>query len=101
MAAGRVWFALLIAGLTLSSGPSFAERLVATGKIESIDAVNRSFALNGGQTFGAGPKVKLSKRKIGDDVIVVYEIKGDLLLAVDVRRIPFALQTSVPIPEQK
>lgn len=101
MIGGRGLRALLVAGLMLSASPSLAEKLIATGKIEAIDAMARSFALSGGQTFAAGPKVKLSKRKIGDDVIVVYEVKDDFLFAVDVRRVPFALQTSVPVPEQK
>lgn len=101
MTGGRVLCALLVAGQMFIAGPSFAEKLVATGKIEAIDAMNRSFQLSGGQTFAAGPKVKLSKRKVGDDVIVVYEIKDDFLFAVDVRRVPFALQISAPVPEQK
>jgi len=101
MTARPAWLSLLVLVLTLVAGPALAGRLVATGKIEIIDAINRSFVLSGGQAFSAGPKVKLSKRKIGDDVVVIYEIKSDVLLAVDVRRVPFALPTHISSEEQK
>ena len=93
--------ALFVASLMVIGDPSFAEKLVVTGKIEAIDAAKRAFALSGGMMFSAGPKLKLSKRKIGDDVIVVYKVQDDYLLAVELRRLPFVLQTTATIPEQK
>jgi hypothetical protein len=83
-----------------ASSAADAGRKVATGQIEAIDSVNRTISLSSGETFRAGPKVKLSTRRIGETIIVVYEIAEEGLQAIKVRRIPQSIEAFVPPPER-
>jgi hypothetical protein len=93
--------ALAIGATVLFSSTADAGRKVATGQIEAINAANRTISLSSGETFRAGPKVKLSTRSIGESVIVVYEAADDGLRAIRVRRVPQSLEAFVPLPERK
>jgi hypothetical protein len=73
---------------------------VATGQIEAIDSVNRTISLSSGEIFRAGPKVKLSTRRVGENIIVVYEVAEGGLQAIKVRRVPKALDAFTPQPER-
>ena len=68
---------------------------ITVGVIETIDAANRLFVLRGGEAFVAGPRVKLSTRRIGDEVTVVYEVENDLRIAVEIKRRPIALHAPI------
>jgi hypothetical protein len=99
MAEIRLCSAALIAmSATFAAGPIHADPLVAKGVIASIDASKRCFTLEAGQTFIAGAKVKLSSRRIGEEVIVGYRVHPDHLLAVSVRRVPVALKAPIITP---
>lgn len=76
---------------------ALAERGVVTGEIGSIGAKDRTLSLRTGEVFRAGPKVKLSSRRIGEKVIVVYEQQAEgELRAIKVRRVPQELEAFVP-----
>ena len=68
---------------------------ITVGVIETIDAAKRLFMLRGGVAFVAGPRVKLSTRRIGDEVTVIYEVEDDLLIAVEIKRRPIALHAPI------
>jgi hypothetical protein len=96
----RYSIALAIAATVTFSSAADAGRKVATGQIEAIDSVNRTISLSSGETFRAGPKVKLSTRRIGESVFVVYDAADGALRAIKVRRVPQPLETFVPQPDR-
>ncbi|MBY0226257.1 MAG: hypothetical protein K2Q28_10670 [Hyphomicrobium sp.] len=92
--------ALAIATTVTVSSAAEAGRKMATGQISAIDSVNRTISLSSGEIFRAGPKVKLSTRRIGENIIVVYEAADGGLQAVKVRRVPQSLENFVPLSER-
>lgn len=80
------------------AGPALSEPSLTTGEIAEIDTVNRKFSLENGQVFLAGDKIKLSRRAVGEKVIVVYESRDGMKQALKVRRVPAALESFIPSP---
>jgi hypothetical protein len=96
----RYSLVLAIATTMATSSVADAGRKVATGRIEAIDSVKRTISLSSGETFRAGPKVKLSTRRVGENIIVVYEVAEGGLQAIRVRRAPQPLEAFVPPSER-
>jgi hypothetical protein len=96
----RYSLVLAIATTITTSSAADAGRKVATGQIEAIDSVKRTISLSSGETFRAGSKVKLSTRRVGENIIVVYEIADGGLQAIKVRRVPQPLEAFVPPVER-
>jgi len=90
----RSFRALTVALSTMCAGAAIAEPLSQSGVIASIDSDKRQFTLESGDIFIAGPKVKLSTRRVGEEVLIRYSVRAGHLLAVKMKRAP--VQLNVP-----
>lgn len=91
--------AWMIASLIGATAVAMSATIV--GVIESIDIRGRIIVLRGGMAFNAGPGVKLSTRRIGEEVFVAYEATRLGLVALEIRPVPIALQTLTVQTEQQ
>jgi Cu/Ag efflux protein CusF len=80
--------------------PAQADTWLATGEISAIDFSKRMVTLTDGQIFRAGDRLKLSKRTIGEKVIIFYEAANGSLTATKIRRAPGALE-SYALPSER
>src|SRR5262245_266112 len=101
MRRSKVTWGLLAAFAVTSPAGAYAETMISNGEIASIDPPRRQFSLADGRVFAASPKVKLSKRTVGEKVIIVYEVKDGAMQATKVRRMPGFLESAFPLPERK
>lgn len=85
----------------LIAAAAMAMSATIVGVIESIDIRGRFVVLRGGAAFSAGPGVKLSTRRIGEEVLVAYEATHVGLVALEIRPMPIALQTPARQVEQQ
>jgi hypothetical protein len=63
------------------------------GVINTVDVRGRTISLRGGMTFKVAPGVKLSTRREGEEVTVVYQVASNGLVAHEVRPAPIAQKT--------
>jgi Cu/Ag efflux protein CusF len=66
-------FAAIIAASTVA----YAAASTDTGVIQSIDTKAKTVTLADGKVFSLAKSIKLSKLKVGENVTVTFETKGD------------------------
>jgi Cu/Ag efflux protein CusF len=66
---------------TAFASSAFAAALSTTGVIKSIDPAKKDIVLQSGDTFGLPAKFDAAKLKVGEKVKIIYEKKGDQMVA--------------------
>lgn len=84
-----------IAFYALIAVPAHADSAhgITSGLISVIDVEQRRIELADGRNFSVTPKVKLSKRRVGEKVLIIFEGQGQQMKALKVRQFPERLKT--------
>lgn len=89
----------MLTSIALSAAtPAVAEAMddVARGRLVHIDGDRRLILLSDGSKYFVRKDVKMSSRRLGEDVLVTYRIGAVGRIAIHVRRVPDVLQSADP-----
>ena len=78
---------LAVAGVLaamLAGSTAFADDMMKTGAIKSVDAAKHELVLDTGDAFTLGDKIDATKLKAGAKVSVKYEMKDGKMVATEV-----------------
>lgn len=86
-----------LAFATMVPAPVDAQDDVAQGRLIHIDGERRTILLSDGTWYDVRKSVKMSSRKLGEDVLVTYRVGAVRREALKIRRVPQFLQSATTI----